>query len=164
MLAEYPQRIKRLFVSKEQNPYGCYAVKICKNGEWREVVVDDFIPCHRRKFCFSNANGNELWVVLLEKAWAKLHGSYERIEAGFAENVFHDLTGAPSEVVETDDENLFVKLKIADESNWAIAASAGSTEAAKGALEDLGLIGNHSYGLIGVKEIRDRFDDIVQLV
>lgn len=100
----------------------------------------------------------------MEKAWAKLHGSYERIEAGFAENVLHDLTGAPSEVVETDDENLFAKLKVADQSRWAMAASAGSTEAAKGALEDLGLIGNHSYGLIGVVEIRDRFDDIVQLV
>jgi hypothetical protein len=40
----------------------------------------------------------------LEKAWAKIHGSYERIEAGFAENVLRDLTGAPSEVVHTDDE------------------------------------------------------------
>ena len=164
VLSEYPDRIKRLFVSKEQNDHGAYAVRICKNGEWKEVVVDDYIPCHRRKPCFSNAHGNELWVLLLEKAWAKLHGSYFRIEAGFAENVLHDLTGAPSEVVETEDEALFEKLRIADQNKWAMAASAGSTEAAKGALEDLGLIGNHSYGLIGVVEIRDRFDDVVQLV
>jgi S-formylglutathione hydrolase FrmB len=45
-----------------------------------------------------------------------------------------------------------------------MAASAGSTEAAKGALEELGLIGNHSYGLIGVVEIEDRFGDKVQLI
>ena len=112
--------------------------------------MDDYIPCHRGKPCFSNAHGNELWVLLLEKAWAKLHGSYERIEAGFAENVLHDLTGAPSEVIETEDEKLFEKLQKADKSKWAMAASAGSTENAKDALEKLGLIGNHSYGLIGV--------------
>ena len=80
---------------------------MCKNGEWKEVILDDWIPCHRGAPCFSNAHGNELWVILLEKAWAKLHGSYERIEAGFAENVLHDLTGAPTEVIECDEEDLF---------------------------------------------------------
>ena len=107
VLSEYPKRITQLFVSDRQNKYGVYGVKICKNGEWKEVILDDYIPCHRGAPCFSNAHGNELWVILLEKAWAKLHGSYERIEAGFAENVLHDLTGAPTEVIECDQENLF---------------------------------------------------------
>lgn len=141
-----------------------YAVKICKNGEWKEVVIDDYIPCRHGKPCFSNAHGNELWVLLLEKAWAKLHGSYERIEAGFAEHVLHDLTGAPSEVIETEDEKLFEILQRADKNKWAITASAGSTENAKDALEKIGLIGNHSYGLINVVEFRDKFDDVVKLV
>jgi hypothetical protein len=42
--------------------------------------------------------------MILEKAWAKLHGSYERIVAGLAENVFRDLTGAPTEVINTNDK------------------------------------------------------------
>ena len=46
------------------------------------VVIDDFIPCAKKAPVFSSANGNELWVILLEKAWAKLHGSYERIIGG----------------------------------------------------------------------------------
>ena len=101
---------------------------------------------------------------MLEKAWAKLHGSYERIESGFAENVLRDLTGAPSEVIETSDEDLWERIKSADEKNWIMAASAGSTEASVDALERLGLIGNHSYGLIGCVEVTDMFQDTVQLV
>ncbi len=44
--------------------------------------------------------------MLLEKAWAKLHGSYEQIESGFAENVFRDLTGAPTLTFETEVSSL----------------------------------------------------------
>ena len=68
-----------------------------KNGEARQVVIDDFFPCSiRGKPVFSRAHGNELWVMILEKAWAKVHGSYERIESGWANNVMRDLTGAPA--------------------------------------------------------------------
>lgn len=72
--------------------------------------MDDFVPTQYDKPAFSNTIGNELWVVLLEKAWAKVHGSYEkieagrrkqpannqRIEAGQAHYTLRDLTGAPS--------------------------------------------------------------------
>mmetsp|Transcript_12340 Transcript_12340/g.16737 ORF Transcript_12340/g.16737 Transcript_12340/m.16737 type:complete len:166 (+) Transcript_12340:237-734(+) len=107
VLSEEPKRITRLFLTDKQNNLGVYGIRICKNGEWKEVVVDDYIPCWKDGPAFSKAHGNELWVILLEKAWAKLHGSYERIEAGFAENVLRDLTGAPTEVIETSDETLW---------------------------------------------------------
>lgn len=124
-LAEHPERIIKLFVTDKANEFGCYGMRICKNGEWKEVVVDDYIPCLNGVPCFSNAAGNELWVILLEKAWAKLHGSYERIEAGFAEHVFHDLTGAPTDVYETENEDIFAKMKEAENKEWIMAASAG---------------------------------------
>ena len=114
MISEKPERIRKLFLNERQNSFGIYGMRICKNGEWKEVVVDDFIPCHKGNPAFSAANGNELWVILLEKAWAKLHGNYERIEAGFAENEMRDLTGAPSEVIESDDEDIFAKVHKAD--------------------------------------------------
>ena len=114
VLSEKPQRIRNLFLSDKQNKWGIYGMRICKNGEWKEVVVDDYIPCYKGDPAFSKANGNELWVILLEKAWAKLHGNYERIEAGFAENVMRDLTGAPTEVIETEEEDIFDKVYKAD--------------------------------------------------
>ena len=76
----------------------------------------------------------------MEKAWAKLHGSYERIEAGHAHEVMRDLTGAPSYDVDVDDEGLFEQLLVYDKKNYMMAASAGSTEASAEALEELGLV------------------------
>lgn len=37
-----------------------------------------------------------MWVILLEKAWAKIHGSYDIIIAGSGANTLRDITGAPS--------------------------------------------------------------------
>ncbi len=60
------------------------------------IIVDDFFPTKQNQLAFSKANGPELWVLLLEKAWAKLHGSYARIEAGDPAETLRDLTGAPA--------------------------------------------------------------------
>lgn len=50
-----------------------------KNGTQITVLVDDYIVCKWSQPVFAQANGNELWVMLLEKAWAKIHGSFDRI-------------------------------------------------------------------------------------
>jgi len=47
---------------------------------------------------FSQAHGNEMWVLLLEKAYAKLHGNYYTLRGGYASEGMMDLTGSPTEV------------------------------------------------------------------
>lgn len=60
--------------------------------------MDDRIPCLMQGGpVFSRANGNELWVLMLEKAYAKIYGSYHKIESGLSSCALKDLTGAPSE-------------------------------------------------------------------
>lgn len=44
-LAEYPERVRRLFVTQEINESDIYAVKCTKNGESKLVTVDGAIPC-----------------------------------------------------------------------------------------------------------------------
>jgi len=82
-----------------------------KNGERQTIIIDDHIPCDADGDpCFSKANGNELWVMLLEKAWAKIHGSYERIIGGQAHLTFRDMTGAPSFEFESTDADAFDRI------------------------------------------------------
>ena len=45
-----------------------------------------------------------------------------------------------------------------------MAASAGSTKASKELLESLGLIGNHSYGILDVRAVKDEFDEEIKLI
>jgi len=62
------------------------------------VTVDDYFPCQPKQGpIFSRANGNELWVLLLEKAYAKYHGSYMLLRGGFASEGMMDLTGCPTQ-------------------------------------------------------------------
>ena len=43
---------------------------------------------------FNHSHEGELWVILLEKAWAKVNGGYYNIEGGLMTEALRDLTGA----------------------------------------------------------------------
>jgi calpain-15 len=96
-LAERPKLVENIFITKEKNKEGVYRLKFCKNGNWEEVTVDDHFPCQPFSGpIFSRAHGNEMWVLLLEKAYAKLHGNYWTLRGGYANEGMIDLTGCPS--------------------------------------------------------------------
>lgn len=52
--------------------------RILFNGVYQEVVVDDYIPVDKKgNVMFAQpAGGKEVWVMIAEKCWAKLYGSY----------------------------------------------------------------------------------------
>lgn len=105
LLAERPALIERLFVTKELNTAGVYKLRLCKNGEWVTVTIDDYIPCYPEgEPLFAKCHGNELWVMLLEKAFAKLHGNYYLLRGGFVHEALIDLTGCPCVSYDIEDE------------------------------------------------------------
>ena len=65
---------------------GAFHFRFWMYGEWKDVIVDDYLPVDkydRLIFCKNRDTPNEFWCALLEKAYAKLCGSYEALEGGF---------------------------------------------------------------------------------
>ena len=157
---------------------GIWAVNIYKNGAKLDIIMDDYIPCREMEPCFAQSHSRELWVIILEKAWAKVHGTYERILGGNAAHAFRDLTGAPSFTIwtprVTDDEykqrpsqqdvqrlgapkiqRTFMKkqeLLEYDKSDYVMVASC-RVEGDNGSsdVKDLGLVSDHAYTLLAVR-------------
>ena len=59
---------------------GIYVIRFFKNFSWKYVIVDDRLPVNietNRPVFGTCKNTHELWVAIIEKAYAKLHGCYE---------------------------------------------------------------------------------------
>lgn len=167
-LAERPGMVKRLFITQEYNKEGIYKIKICKNGEWVVVTIDDYIPCRFNGGpMFSRGAGNELWVMLIEKAYAKLHGSYQALSAGFTKHAMIDLSGCPTEHIafppktgdfadiEEEADEIFQKLLEADEEGYLISTETSGVDTiteGDGPASGGGLVSGHAYSIIQVKE------------
>lgn len=77
---------------------GAYRVTFNKNGWWRSVLVDSYLPISagRPKYVKSVNDLAEIWPSILQKAFAKLHGSYAKICTGDPLHALQDITGFPT--------------------------------------------------------------------
>lgn len=61
------------------------------------MIVDDRMPTHSDAFVYLRiVKGVELWPLILEKAWCKQIGSYERAKGLSPEDAFEEITGIPA--------------------------------------------------------------------
>jgi calpain-15 len=168
-LAERPKLVERLIITEQFNQVGCYAIWLCDAGTWRSVIVDDYFPCNPKTGlpAFTKSNGPELWVLLLEKAYAKLFGGYDVIEGGLPQYALKDLTGAPYESKESSDPDVMWDfIKKSDEKNYLLTCYSKSTEIRE-QKNPLGIVSGHAYSILDAKEILDKngsiSDRIVQI-
>eukprot|EP01084_Bolivina_argentea_P151301 264109_1 len=110
-LAEFPGAIENCFYSFEKNERHKYYIKLYdarKNiRQFKKIYIDDYIPCHidSERPIFAKPKGNELWVLLLEKAFAKFMGSYGNLEGGHTMWAMQAMTGCHVMRFEYDDNS-----------------------------------------------------------
>lgn len=166
-LAERPALVERLFITKTVNALGIYRVKLCKNGEWQTVTVDDYFPCFPMGApIFSRSHGNELWVMILEKAYAKLHGNYYTLKGGYACEGMMDLTGCPTTYFDFEDEQVramissgqfWMMIKEFDEEGFLMSVSSpGEDRWSENPQHKLpnGIVPGHAYTLLLCKDVK----------
>ena len=152
-LGNYPERIKRLFINSKKDSTCLFGVNICRNGNLQQVVIDDFFPLNKKNNSSKSFLSEEkglLWPQILEKAYAKVFGSYNLISERSMESILKDLTCAPVITLDSFGDNLSNELLEAYKKKWIIMAGAGDTIASEDLLRDLGLPPNcdHEISLV----------------
>ena len=158
-LCKFSHYIDRLFLTKERTKEHLYGVFIFLNATWKLVIIDDFLPYTGKKFkkfAFSSSGGKELWVALLEKAWAKINGNYAKIGCGGSPTeIFDVLTEAYTEQVQINPyyKDYIWETMINSEKNGYIMTAGTSSDIVNLNLDEVGLSPGHAYTVLGVMEI-----------
>ena len=157
-LAFSQHRITKLFLTDRVNGCELYVIMLFITGRWIRVTLDNMFPYnpHTKSPAFSKSKERELWVLLVEKGWAKVHGTYENTISGNAESALHALTGAPCKYIFHEDvekEMLWSEMVNAVDMDFVICAGAGQDHLSREELEKRGLVSAHEYGVMWVKEI-----------
>ena len=152
--------------------YGIFIVRFFKDCQIIYVIIDDRIPVRENsgQVVFAKCqNPNELWVPLMEKAYAKLHGCYAALAKGYTHYGLADLTGycprligmKPNSMGYTEDisekemKDTLTKYLV----DWECMLGTNIQPRPRGANEKAeievgeGLLSGHAYSLISIGEI-----------
>ena len=168
VVAERHDLIARLFEDTARNGAGCYGIRFFLDGVWTSVLIDDRLPVAgataRRpdlafdaKLAFSrcgSATQQMLWASLLEKAYAKAHGSYQAISGGEISEALLDLTGAPTLSIDFDDPAFSSERLWHSMVEWKrLELPMGCATDRNPELREVGLCGGHAYSVLSVREV-----------
>ncbi|NXV92133.1 CAN14 protein, partial [Calonectris borealis] len=164
--------------SFERKYAGIFHFRFWHFGEWVDVVVDDRLPVNQAgELVFvSSVYKNVFWGALLEKAYAKLYGSYEDLQIGQVSEALVDFTGGV---------NIRIDLTTAPHDLWDILTRATYSRSLMGCQTHLGvyfpsvslpctqatkilkngLVAGHAYTVTGIRKVTCQYgpENLVRL-
>ena len=146
-LCKFPSLIMKLFKTKETNKDGFYEIILFIDGKPQIVIVDDYLPVEKstNRPVYAQSKGNEIWVMLLEKAWAKVNGGYANIISG----LIYDTENMDIDDINEYKYEIVKNVQIADQNNCLISCSTSSDSS----IQRVGLVEGHAYTLVSFTQI-----------
>ena len=167
---------------------GLYAVKFYVAGRWICVPIDDLFPCTVFNGCIDACcaepgDGGSIWVMIVEKAFAKLHGSFEAIKSGMTSDALNYLCGGSIKEFKNSAaggaecawKELCARVPLPSKSDLlvrgfsgfagrqALAFFSGSITSNAAEAADRGLAVKHAYSLLGAIELRGSGEKLVEI-
>ncbi|KAJ8077429.1 hypothetical protein PM082_001859 [Marasmius tenuissimus] len=184
--------IERFCVARDEK-VGVYGFIFFRDSSWVTVIIDDLLFTSIPKFeelsaqekqlyhgdkdlynVSARKNGKSLyfgrsgtqgetWVPLLEKAYAKLHGSYGSLCGGQAAEAIEDLTGGVSTYLPTKDildiDQFWEEELLKANTDRLFGASYRSLDGARSGESEIkinGLYGGHAYSILRAVEVKGK--------
>ena len=155
-LCKFPNKLKSMFKQSSKNEKGFYEIEFYIDGKKQIVVIDDYLPVSKvnKQLIYAKSVKKQIYVMLLEKAWAKINGGYINIIGGKTYEALEILTGKGSVLYSLEnkegDELVNIKRKIikriqlASKNNCIISCSTKDDEN----IDKVGLVDGHVYSII----------------
>ncbi|KAL3457071.1 hypothetical protein BJX64DRAFT_293494 [Aspergillus heterothallicus] len=150
------------------SPSGKYVFRFYFNGCFRKVVIDDRLPSSntsRSLYMIDRNRANFIWPALVEKAYLKLRGGYEFPGSNSGTDLWV-LTGwIPEQVfLHNDDvtaDRIWSRL-FKSFHNGDVLLTIGTGKLTEREQKEQGLVGEHDYAILDMKEIQGRRQILVK--
>ncbi|XP_076607146.1 calpain-1 catalytic subunit-like [Chaetodon auriga] len=142
--------------SFKNNYAGIFHFKFWRFGKWVDVVIDDLLPTRKgRPVSVSSSSGKEFWAPLMEKAYAKICGSYGDMIAGRPSEAFKDFSGGVylHYPLSKSPSDLWDIMDRAFQCRTMIGCSSLNGDRGKQIFKELGVVDGHAFAVTKVKQV-----------
>ncbi|XP_043324953.1 calpain-13 isoform X2 [Cervus canadensis] len=169
-LTQSPQYLQKILIDQSFSYQyaGIFRFRFWRCGQWVEVVIDDRLPVLNNEYLFVKPrNKREFWPCLLEKAYAKFHGSYANLHYGYLPDALVDLTGGvvTNISLHLSSSDLMTMVKMAAEAGSLMTCGTLAGPTSESMRMANGLVSLHAYTVTGAEQIeyRRRWEYLIRL-